>query len=103
MIKKDDIINYLKTIYPEFQKKGIEKIALFGSFAKDKNSLYSDIDILIKKEKNFAKKYGAYAYFNVINELKDKLRKKFKKEVDILDLDSKSPFLKDIKKDLIYL
>jgi len=100
---KKEIIEYLKSIKPIFQKKGIEEIALFGSFAQEDTNIYSDIDIAIKKSRDFIEKQGAYEYFNVINEIKYMLIKKFGKNVDILDLDSKSPFLKDIKKDLIYV
>jgi predicted nucleotidyltransferase len=100
---KKEIIEYLKSIKPIFQKKGIEEIALFGSFAQEDTNIYSDIDIAIKKSRDFIQKQGAYEYFNVINEIKYMLIKKFGKNVDILDLDSQSPFLKDIKKDLIYV
>jgi len=100
---KKEIIEYLKSIKPIFQKKGIEEIALFGSFAQEDTNIYSDIDIAIKKSRDFIEKQGAYEYFNVINEIKYMLIKKFGKNVDILDLDSKSPFLKDIKEDLIYV
>ncbi len=100
---KKELIEYLKSIKPRFQKKGIEEIALFGSIAKEDSNIYSDIDIAIKTNKDFIDRFGAYEYFNVIDEIKYTLTKKFGKNVDILDLDSNSPFLKDIKKDLIYV
>jgi len=53
-----EILEYLKVLKSEFRSKGIDRIALFGSFAIGKESVYSDIDIAIKK-KWFFKKYGS--------------------------------------------
>jgi len=102
-LSKEEIIAILKSIKPHFQKKGITTLALFGSFNSNSSNIYSDIDIAIKKDKNFVEQYGVYAYFDTINELKSLLRKKLKREIDILDLDSSSPFLEEIKKDLTYV
>jgi len=100
---RDEIIEYLKEIKPNFQKKGIEIVALFGSFANGSDNVYSDIDIAISKNSQFFEKFSAYDYFDTINEIKSNITKKFKRRVDIFDLDSKSPFLDSIKDSLIYV
>ena len=100
-MKKDEIILFLKEIKPEFEKRGITKIALFGSFAKDEVNIYSDI--AIKKDRKKVTTPSVYEYFNIINDLKRVVKKRFKRRVDILDLDSNSPFIKDIEKELIYI
>jgi len=102
-LSKEEIIAILKSIKPHFQNKGIITLALFGSFNTNSSTIYSGIDIAIKKDQNFVEKYGVYAYFDTIHELKSLLRKKLKREIDILDLDSSSPFLEEIKKDLTYV
>ncbi|NPA73892.1 MAG: nucleotidyltransferase domain-containing protein [Epsilonproteobacteria bacterium] len=102
-ISKSDILLYLKSIKKDFSKRGIEKIALFGSFSKDCQNIYSDIDIAIKKEKNFLKKYSPYYYFEIVSNIKTSLRREFGKNVDVLDLDSKPPFLKSIERDMVYV
>ncbi len=102
-ISKDVILDYLKTVKPYFLNLGIKKVALFGSFADKNNNIYSDIDIAIKKDENFLKNFTPYDYFEIVNELKSKLRKRFKREIDIFDLDSKSPFLKSIEDRLEYV
>ena len=102
-ITKDSILAYLKTIKPYFNKKGIVDIALFGSYSTKSESIYSDIDVAVKKDKDFLQKFNPYDYFKILNELKDMLRKKFHKNVDIFDLDSSSYFLQDIKKELTYV
>ena len=48
-ITKEMILQYLKEIKPELENHGIEQLALFGSFAKEEQTVYSDIDIAIKK------------------------------------------------------
>jgi len=98
---KESIIAYLESIKEEFIKRGISHIALFGSFAKMQDGVYSDLDIAIKKSSDYFDRYSAYDYFETIKELKSKLRKKFHRNVDILDLDSTSPYIESIKKEMI--
>ncbi len=110
-ISKDNIIDYLRDIKNDFLEKGIEKIALFGSFAKDTQSIYSDIDIAIysdidiaiQKDKDFLKKFSPYDYFEIVSELKQTIKNRFGKNVDVFDLDSHSSFLDSIKKELLYV
>lgn len=50
---KENILSYLQEIKSELTHKGIQKLALFGSYAKDEPTIYSDIDIAIQKDKTF--------------------------------------------------
>ena len=100
---KENIINYLKQVKLEFENNGISGFALFGSFATNKNTVYSDIDIAISKEKDFLLKYNSYMYFDTINKIKSKLKKQFHRNIDIFDLDSNSQFKNSIKKEIIYV
>ncbi len=100
---KREILEYLRVLKNEFRGKGIDRIALFGSFAMGKESVYSDIDIAIKKKSGFLKNMGAYEYFDMTNELRSKIEKKFHKKVDLFDLDSDSFIKKEIESELIYV
>lgn len=102
IISKESIIEYLKTIENDYKNQGIVTLALFGSYAKDNQGVYSDIDIAIKKENDFFKS-NPYKYFEVLNNLRSNLQSKFHRGIDIVDLDSKSPFMASIKKDIIYV
>jgi len=102
-VSKENILHYLKEIKAELQEKGIDEIALFGSYAKDTQSVYSDIDIAISKNTHFLNTHSSYNYFDIIANLKAKIRKKFHRNIDIFDLDSKSTFKESIKKELIYV
>ena len=55
-VNKSNILDYLSFLKTELSSKGIEQIALFGSYAKDSQNDYSDIDIAIKKDKAILEK-----------------------------------------------
>jgi len=97
------ILNYLKEIKDELKCDGISKVALFGSFAREEATVYSDIDIAIQKEKNYLVSRTAYEYFDEMTKIKNLLREKFHRNSDIFDLDSDSSMKQSIKKDLIYV
>ncbi len=102
-VTKETILRYLKEIKPELEEYGIEKIALFGSFATGQQNVYSDIDIAIKKKSNFMQDHVAYDYFNIISKIKNKILLALHRNSDIFDLDSDSTFAESIKKEMIYV
>lgn len=64
----------------------IVELGLFGSFAKDKADVASDIDIVICSSEIFIKKFDGFQALIYLDELREKLMKKFKRQVvDICD------------------
>jgi predicted nucleotidyltransferase len=102
-ITKEKILHCLAELKPTLKPYGIEELALFGSFATNEQNVYSDIDIAIKKEKDFLKNHSPYDYFELMNNIKVMIRKKLHRNSDIFDLDSNSSFKDSIKKELIYV
>ena len=100
---KKAILERLRELKPQLEAEGIEKIALFGSYANGQSTLYSDIDIAITKHKAAQKEMDAYRYFELLSSLRETLRRTFHRKVDIFDLDSHSPFKKQIENELIYV
>lgn len=100
---KESILHYLKELKADFSEEGITAFALFGSFAKDTQTVYSDIDIAISKKNDYLSDNSSYSYFETIEKIKDKIRKKFHRNIDIFDLDSQSPLKETIQKELIYV
>ena len=100
---KESILDYLGTIKNELKKNGIEKIGLFGSFAQNKATPFSDIDIAIQIKKDYLEKHDVWEYFNLIDTLKQKLLKKFSRKIDIYDLDNTSQIKSQISKEVIYV
>ena len=101
-MRQKDILNFLKKQKEKYSYV-FEKIALFGSYAKNKETIFSDIDIAIKLNKNFLKTYDVWEYFNAINSLKEDVYKEFKTSCDVFDLDSDTKLKKEILKNIIYI
>ncbi len=101
-ITKDDILEYLKTLKPTLKKEGIDKLGLFGSFAKDSASFDSDIDILLNTTDLFLQNYPAFKAISRLEDIKKDISNHFGGiKVDIADLaglDSAS-----IPKEVIYV
>ncbi len=84
-MEKEDILNYLVQIKSDLLKNGIERIGLFGSFAKGNADLFSDIDIVIKTSPTFADKFKGIDSFLFLDNLRGSIEEKFKRPVDICD------------------
>ena len=102
-VTQKTILAYLRELKVELKEYGIEEIALFGSFAHKNQNVYSDIDIAIRKKKNFLDEYSAYDYFGIVSTIKSKILKKLHRQTDVFDLDSQSSFKEQIQKELIYV
>ena len=96
-MKKEEILNKLKELKPIYQQEGLEIVGLFGSYAKDNETEYSDIGIAYKLNyEEFSKKYvGGFSKLVRIDSIKDELKSIFKKEIDFVP-DSNKKILKDI-------
>ncbi|WP_027389072.1 nucleotidyltransferase family protein [Chrysiogenes arsenatis] len=95
-LDKSLILNYLKEHSPEFQEKySVERIGLFGSYAKDTASDSSDIDLFVTmKPSLFA-----------MAAIKEQIEYDLQRKVDIVrdHKNIKPLFLETIRKDLIYV
>ena len=94
-IDKTNILNYLKEHYSEFKNKyNVEKIGLFGSYARDEATENSDIDIFVKMKPSL---------FDMVA-IKEQIEIDLNRKVDIIreHKNIKPIFLKMIQKDLIY-
>lgn len=94
-IDKTNILNYLKEHYSEFKNKyNVEKIGLFGSYARDEATENSDIDIYVKMKPSL---------FDMVA-IKEQIENDLNRKVDIIreHKNIKPIFLKMIQKDLIY-
>lgn len=92
---KSDILNYLKEHYQEFKSQyNVEKIGLFGSYARDEATKDSDIDIFVTMKPNM---------FDMIA-IKEQIEEDLHTKVDIIreHKNIKPFFLEMINKDLIY-
>ncbi|MDD3463353.1 MAG: nucleotidyltransferase domain-containing protein [Sulfurospirillaceae bacterium] len=90
------ILNYLKEHFSEFRDRyQVEKIGLFGSYAKGNATQDSDIDIFVKMKPSL---FGMVA-------IKEHIEHDLDRKVDIIreHKNIKPVFLQIIQKDLIYV
>ena len=85
-MKKEEILNKLKEIKPIYEKEGLEILGIFGSYAKDTQTEYSDIDIAYKLDyKKFSEKiFGGFSKLVRIDSIKDELKMLLKKDIDLV-------------------
>jgi len=84
-LDKKEIIAFLRTIKPQLQEVGIEKIGIFGSVARDEADLFSDIDIMIRTSSEFARNFEGARGFIYLDELRKTIERRFNRAVDICD------------------
>ena len=99
MLTQQNILDFLKENKAFLQKEfHIMKIGVFGSFARNEQSLNSDIDILIELENNVSN------VFDLKWALRDFLKTKFNREVDICNAKHIKSYAREyVLKDAIYV
>ncbi len=86
ILTKEAILAYLSEIKPSLEKDGIQKIGLFGSYAKGYADEESDIDIVVLADKkNFLERLDLCNAFEYLHDLRKQISNKFHKSVDICD------------------
>ena len=96
MLTQQDILNYLKQHKEEFQEEyNIEKIGLFGSYARNEAHNESDIDIFVQMPPSLFK----------MVELKQQIEQALQKKVDLIREHKhiKPLLLEMIQKDIAYV
>lgn len=98
MLTKEHILQFLSENKSFFSKEfHVSKIGIFGSFARNEQGPDSDIDVLIELENNVTNVY------DLKWELREFLKNKFNREVDVCNSKHIKPFAKEyILKDAIY-
>jgi len=94
-MNKDEILTYLKQHSKEFKDKySVEKIGIFGSYARDEATKDSDIDIFVKMPPKL---------FDMVA-IKEQIEEELHIKVDITreHKNMKPLFIEMIHKDLIY-
>jgi uncharacterized protein len=99
IISQELILSFLKEKLPEWKDLySVEKIGIFGSFARTEQTSDSDIDIIVKffdKPKDI---------FNSKNKIRECIEERFKKKVDLANELYLKPHVRDqILKEAIYV
>lgn len=95
---KNEILETLKALKPQYQKDGLILVGLFGSYSRGDERSDSDIDIVYEIEKD--KKFSMFKYLKYLSDLEKSLNHK----VDLVRAGTIKADLKPyIYKDLIYV
>lgn len=103
---KVDILTKLKHQKNIYEKDGIFLVGLFGSFAKNSDDSFSDIDIAYTLDYPlFSKKFSdGFSKILKLQDIKSELEALFHKKIDLVSLSSNNKtFIDHIKKELIYV
>ena len=96
-MNREDILKYIRQHKEEISQFGVERIGMFGSYARGDNSINSDVDILVKFGETSS---PFYSYFNLKNYLQDNLQL----EVDLCrEEDIRKEFREEILRSVIYV
>ena len=92
MPHKREILSTLKELKPTYENEGLMLLGLFGSYAKDTQTKFSDIDVAYKLDyAKFSLKYkGGFAKLLRIDAIKTELQTIFKTPIDLVPDTNKS-------------
>ena len=92
MSDKNSILSTLKQLKPIYEKEGLILLGLFGSYARDTQTKFSDIDIAYKIDYDqFSSKYkDGFSKILRIDEIKKELQEVFHTRVDLVPDANKS-------------
>ncbi|MBC8236879.1 MAG: nucleotidyltransferase domain-containing protein [Helicobacteraceae bacterium] len=97
MPQKNEILSKLKELKPKYEKEGLIILGLFGSYAKNTPTKFSDIDVVYKLDYDkFSLKYkGGFAKLLRIEDIKKELQAIFKTQIDLVP-DTNKSILQDL-------
>ena len=92
MSQKSEILSKLKELKPTYEKEGLILLGLFGSYAKNTQTKFSDIDVAYKLDYDkFSLNYkGGFAKLLRIDDIKKELQSIFKTPIDLVPDTNKS-------------
>lgn len=97
MPQKSEILSKLKELKPSYEKEGLILLGLFGSYAKETQTKFSDIDVAYRLDYDkFSLKYkDGFSKLLRIDEIKKELQSIFHTPIDLVPDNNKS-ILKDL-------
>jgi hypothetical protein len=105
-IDQSTILATIASVKPKFDKQGIILEGLFGSYAKDLQNIYSDIDIAYHLDYAVCDTYypDGFAKLEALENLKNELQEKLHRKVDLISLQSSNKTLTDtIRKEMLHV
>jgi predicted nucleotidyltransferase len=104
-MNKEYIISKLQELKPQYSIEGLDIIGIFGSYAKNKETNNSDIDILYKLDaKRFYSFHDGFKSFSRIASIQNELCNIFNKDIDLCTINQNNELFKQYAlKDIVYV
>lgn len=93
MLNKREILQNLHQYNLLHKEDGFTIVSLFGSYARDENDAFSDIDLTYKINHDIFFKDDAFAKLEKIDEIRKELQEKFHKKIDLIPDNTKNKSL----------
>lgn len=90
---KQQLIEELKILNGKYEPNGFKLVSLFGSYARETNNSFSDIDLTYKIDFDRFYKDDAFGALQKMEEIKKELEMQFHKKVDLISINTKNPML----------
>ncbi|KIM12271.1 MAG: hypothetical protein KU38_05140 [Sulfurovum sp. FS08-3] len=102
---KATVLTQLKQLKNKYQNIGFYIVGVFGSYAREEQTLQSDIDIVYSVDKSFIHRYGGWGAIVEIEKIKQDIQTTLGiPKVDLATSDSNNQTLqKAIKESIIYV
>jgi len=97
VMNKNEILSTLKKLQPKYKKEGLILLGLFGSYAKNRQTKFSDIDIAYRLDYDkFSQNYkDGFSKLLRLDAIKEELQTVFKTPIDLVP-DTNKSIVKDM-------
>ena len=95
MLKQKEILDYLHRYNATKIPHGIQLVSLFGSYARNSQDQYSDVDITYKIDHNTFYKDNAFKKLIALEEIKKELESTLHHKVDLIPANTRNKFLQE--------
>ena len=95
MLDKNVILQNIQKTNSKYQTLGFKITGLFGSYSRNEQNEFSDIDLTYKIDHAIFYKDNAFKKLSKIEDIKKELEKVFLKKVDLIPENTKNRFMQE--------
>ena len=94
---KQALKEHLRILKKKYEKIGFKVIGVFGSYARESETLQSDLDIAYEVDASFVQRYSGWASISKLEEIKREIAQSLGiKKVDLVPIDTPNKTLQRI-------
>ena len=104
MLNREKILEELHHYNEVHKDNGFMFVSLFGSYARNENDLFSDIDVTYKINHDIFYKDNGFAKLAKIDEIRKFLELKFHKKIDLIPINTSNPQIQiSLQKEQVFI